>query len=214
MKKLLFVLALICLLSSFIQAAIINISSCDDAWVERYWRWPSLKDSYYSNGSGSEIRVESYSASTVNYQYISYVKFDLSSLSDSAQITSASLNLYANAVGSQSSPSIYHAQDNWDEETIAYTTGPASGSTITDPGSWSNITNQWVSFNLYKWSYQADLTDDYLTVMVYGSSISCFSTKEYLDGSYAPYLSITYIPEPATICLLAIGSLAFIKRKK
>lgn len=216
MKKLIFLLAFL-YLSTFVSADTINISSCDDAWVGWTLNWPQVNKRYYSNGSGVETHSDSYSWSTGSYQYISYVKFDLSSLPDDAVITSASLNLYINSNGSDTSPGIYHAVDNWEEETVAYSTKPVNDTTIASAGSWYNIANQWVSFNLSNWSYQADLSDNYLTVMLYalgnGGNDSRFATKEYSGGTYAPYLSIeAVIPEPMTICLLGLG--AMILRKK
>ncbi|MFA5291549.1 MAG: DNRLRE domain-containing protein [Phycisphaerae bacterium] len=216
MKKLLLVLIPVCLLSNLVQATTVNISSCDDAWVGWTWNWPQVNERYWSDGLGIETHSDNYSWSTGSYQYISYVKFDLSSLQDNAVITSASLNLYVNSNGSDSSPGIYHADDNWEEETVVYSTRPINDSTIAAAGSWSNIANQWVSFTLSTWSYQADLSDNYLTVMLYalgnGGNDSRFVTKEYSGGNYAPYLSIE-IPEPATIFMLVIGSLTFIRKK-
>ena len=183
-----------------------------------WWDWPGLHPTYYRDGSGPETHTYYYHSQGIRTShYISYLKFDLSSISDDFIISSATLNLYATS--SQTSPYIYKAEDDWDEEAITWLTKPDSVGAIADRGTWTTITDQWVSFDLYNWTYAPDLADDALTIALYaygndGSNRSYFATKEYPDPDLVPYLQITGIPEPATIVLLGFGSLALLRRKR
>jgi hypothetical protein len=42
----------------------------------------------------------------------------------------------------------------------------------------------------------------------------CVYTKEYAAGAYAPELTVTVVPEPASLSLLALGGLAMLRGKK
>ena len=59
-----------------------------------------------------------------------------------------------------------------------------------------------------------DDTDDSLTIMMGPNNSLYFLSKEDGDGSSAPMITITFVPEPATLSLLVLGAAAALRRKR
>jgi hypothetical protein len=163
----------------------------------------------------------------------SYLKFDLSSIPDSARITQAVLNLYCYETSSSPIVSVnYVSNDSWSEATtiaLQYTlpTPPNTIYPANAPGFDSTplldpftAAIGWQTIDLLtagRWNYGQDLLDDTLSLILKeGEPLSGgtpvkyahYYSDEYNGGQLAlrPHLDITYTtPEPATLLLLGTG---------
>jgi hypothetical protein len=161
----------------------------------------------------------------------SYLKFDLSSIPDGAEVISAVAGIYlldTNPVGPTSVfPEItLHrvGDDSWSEGSVTYA-GPPNQSTVAtgyfgdiaaptyaDLGSyitWDLLVGPGVSWEP---DFSDDLADDYISFLIQPvepdkDNYAMFSSKE---GAYMPFLDIKYtyevIPAPGAIFLGSIGS--------
>ena len=175
-----------------------------------HWQHMCVRNKYGGGGS---------------WEVDSLVRFDISSIPDGTNITSATLNLYYFAWADNNPAgrpyTCYRITSDWDESTVTYNTKP----TWLPPGQWTDSvdvpgsTGRWMS-----WDVTADVQMFVSgTATNYGWSImdekywgggnipyAKFRTKEY--DSYIPYLEV--IPAPGTLALLAIGGLAIGRRRR
>lgn len=79
-------------------------------------------------------------------------------------------------------------------------------------------TPTWVTFNLdisqHNWGN--DLIDNYVSLMLTGplsGNHEC-GRVDLMESGNLPSLEITTVPEPATVCLLGLGALSLLRRKR
>lgn len=131
----------------------------------------------------------------------SYLKFDLSSIPNGAQITSARLKLYRVGLALQTettgAPMVqcYVANDDWDENTITWNLQPSVGEYL---DSYENIAF-WNTWDVTNYVQKELLGDKVASFMLraedestHETSCAIFPSKEY-DG-YDPRLEVTYGP--------------------
>lgn len=169
--------------------------------------------------TGESLTVTAY----ITAQY-ALLKFDLASVPDDAVFQSAVFSLYqgTNTGSTLLQCDLYRAtHDGWDEAEpvgTAYSLGDVSclGSIINDP--WGQY-HTW-DINLAEWNYADDLADDEVTLYVrfyaepdgfYRSTN--FTAREDIVDKPA-HLVINYVPEPATMSLLALGGVAMLRRRR
>lgn len=150
-----------------------------DLWVGREWI-----------SAISEVRVNR-----------AFLKFDLSSIPDGVEITSARLRLYRMGLALQTettgAPMVkcYAAVDNWDEYTITWNTQPLGGAYL---DSYENVAfwNSWDVMSFVQGEFGGDKLASFMlraeNEQTPETSCAIFSSKEY-DG-YDPRLEITYEP--------------------
>lgn len=161
-----------------------------------------------------------------------YLSFDLSEIPDNAEITSAvfAINLIeTNDGGFQTIDpyaSLHYVEDdNWTQATITFDTAPANNTDHIDEQTLMEDAGYyyWDLFSNagdYNWSdYVIDLDDNRITLMIRTldqdlNNNAYFHSSESTIENTQPYLSITYIPEPATIIILSMGTLMIKRRKK
>lgn len=205
-----------------------TLSVTDDVMVGRY-KYGSEPYTYYDSEWSSQMQTGYYSSTSyASYNYYSYLQFDLSSVPDDYNLSTAVLRLYV-ITGTNQSPYVSHiSDDSWDEDTINWGDLPASDGLIADQVDWGySPGSEWVDISLTGWSYQADLLDNALSVVLtpwtsgnYGPTMT-YRTRDYSFGEFAATLELTGeegapIPEPATMLLLGSGlvGLAGFRRKK
>jgi hypothetical protein len=160
--------------------------------------------------------------SNVEYN-LSYLKFDLSAIPDSAVITKAELHLWSYTPLVDGNPAYsnnpvvdlkYVSNDEWDESTITWNTRPLPEGSSLDTGLTPTY-YVWQIFDLLKgnWNYSQDLTDNNLSLLLKeGETLPAnaaralfFSDETYQKDYMRPYLYIETVPEPATMLLLGLG---------
>ena len=170
----------------------VTLNAVEDSWVNCDYS----NDNY---GSKTYLRIGYYK------KYITYVKFDLSSLGTNIIVTSAELKLYG--YGDDIEIATDKTSENWDEDTITWNNKPASEGTLqtkTFGGSGSYV---WFTF------CDNDNLVDYLNEKLGGTvsfmlrqSVSeedstHWSSKESGSDS-APKLTITYVYTTKTVTVL------------
>jgi hypothetical protein len=174
-------------------------------------------DAFVYMGSSGNVNFgnHTYLESSYNAAY-SFLKFDLSAIPSSTNVTSASLNLYRynGVINLGYTVDLYRVTEDWDEGTITGNNKPAYDPTFIanasmplDHGwaSWShssftNLVQGWINGTI----------DNYGVILINPHSaptqpMSFYSSE---NGSVQPYLEVetSEIPEPAT--MLMLGSLA------
>jgi len=144
------------------------------------------------------------------------LKFDLAAIPDSAVISSATLYLYNYQSASDRHTLVSRAaNDAWEEETVtlnSYAPGTLTilGNTVPAGGCY----NVWT---LSGWDYPVDLADNALTLMLQfeNEGDGFYKYNKYYSKEAAglhPYLEIEYVPEPASVSLVALGGAALLLR--
>jgi len=160
----------------------------------------------YGNTDGYGVAPWSFICEKGAYQ--AWFGFDVSAISNSDIVVSASFMGYVYDVESASQRSIwYEPDDSW----IAANTNPANKTltelvgTFTHSGDWT-----WVTSNLdvtqHNWGN--DLADNYISLMVTGPLSGAHECGQiYLtESGYLPVLTVnTIIPAPGAIALGSIG---------
>ena len=150
----------------------------------------------------------------------SFLKFDVSSL-EGKTLLSAVFGLYLSDASSYFTPSMqlsYVGDDAWSEDGITWTN---SLPLVTDAVAIGTSEQTDELGRYYEWDVFEDWNDDELA----GGFVSYMLTIEqegfdnyaYFPSSEAianqPYLRIEYIPEPATLILLGLGTMLIRKRR-
>jgi len=162
----------------------------------------------------------------------SLLKFDLSSISDTSIITSATLTLYAYPTSASGAYLYRMEQDGWSESTVAWSnysynpTGNQLGYQYTNTGN-PIIEYTW-TFDMNYWSDKDDLDDNYLTLILmtdedgsveshpglyYDFDNTFFASMETPSGSTnVPKLEIQHsaVPIPGAIWLLGSGFIGIV----
>jgi hypothetical protein len=174
-------------------------------------------DSYvYKASSSSNYGTQYYIYSTgYTQEKIGYLKFDISSLPESAKIRSAKLYLYVNYVYRSYAANvtkIYSVDDNsWTETSITYNNRPPATKLLD--------TKQVTSYRYWQdWDITQQASEDLQSDKVVNLAVKSeprenyknwyyyvrFASKDYTYGAYTPYLKIEYeiteqeIPQPPT----------------
>lgn len=194
-----------------------NAPLTEDAYVDSLLADATFNsESLNARGFGGEV----FPGSGVDSDQHSFVKFDVSWLAGKT-IVSAEFGIYLNAFSDYSEPSIRisRAGDGWTEDTITWNNSVALTAAAIGIGE----DEQTDTLRYYVWDVfpawnAGDLEDGYVSYMVSVAdetynNFAYFNSGEY-GGDLIPYLHIEYIvPEPATMALLALGSLISLRRK-
>lgn len=198
--------------ATFILLALVFLVTTP-AFANSYTLNPVLDYSDEDSNEGGD--TWSYICELDNYQ--AWFGFDVSAIPDGVSILSASFTAYmANEDVESSQRTIwYEPNDSWIQDTI----NPGDKSltelvgTAMDSGDW-----EWVTFDLdiSKHTWGNDLIDNYISLMVTGplSGEHECGEMDLTESGNLPSLEITTVPEPATICLLGLGALSLIRRKR
>lgn len=206
-------------------ASFISLNPTDDVEV-----WTAHPDRNFNQVGDytDQSLIAGYSYIGPHYEN-SLLKFDLSSLPDDAEITSAVLNLYGRGTSDERVFVYTTTEDGWDEGTVTWNSYAAymSGSLVADTDVVVGYDqDRWFQWNidLSNWNWAGDLGDNAVTLVLkgdtsdYNYSVSAIlSSKEYRDfggNAYVPYLDITYIPEPAALSLFLLGGLSVARCRK
>jgi hypothetical protein len=179
-----------------------------------------------NTGSNERLVVENRYGSPYHPEYWqidTLVKFDLSSISAGTEISSATLSLYYyewhdnNPAGRELT--CYRVTSGWDEDTVTWNTRPTHCPVVSaacrvpyNPGAWMNwdVTSDVQMFvndpavTNHGWQIKDEEPWGYCNI-----PWTIFRSTEY--GSFVPSLSV--IPEPASLALLACGALALTGRR-
>lgn len=203
-----------------------------DAWVNG--ANPSV-----NYGSDFDLWIQGSSA-LLGSKRMSYLKFDLSSISipdtpdSEITFTSAEFGIYFTAknpggIGWIAPEVSLHrvSDDSWTEGGITYATKPPPPGTVSSPiddtlqpqAPGYYLTWDLLSTNLpYSWEsdYKADLVDNFVSFLIQPAELDKNQWAKFWsrEGTYKPYLKITYVPEPATVALLGLGALSLLRRKR
>ena len=182
-----------------------QISPTDDTFVDNANPNQQFGDEfeiYIGNLSGGQVRR-------------AYLKFDISSIPEGATIVDAELVLTVSGE-SDCNISAHNVFDcSWNEDSITWDTAP-----IFDPHATVDVFFFGGSAYSFAWTVTPDVTlayseldsdKTYCTMLkLHDESVNGYvvaRTKES-TGLGKPYLEITYVPEPATMSLLAVGGLS------
>jgi|GEM_PF-2258068 len=198
------------------EAASIELEAIADAEAGYFHEWPAVNSQTWGNGSDVAMDAAQYNGSYRDYYYYPYIKFDLSSLADDVEIEGITLHLRSQYESYYKPVNVYRVTDDtWTESTLSYSNQPATGQLVGGTSDWAfDAVTLWAdgSIVLEAAELAEDLADDVLSLRLINptGSTATFQTRE---SGYAPYLTVSYIPEPATLSLLALGALALLRRK-
>jgi hypothetical protein len=206
------------------QAAIYTIQP-DEAVSKDTFAYEFLHDTALEAGFNTILGV---SNASTGHSLMSFVQFDLSSLSGitAADVTSAKLKLQSrtNSLGGGNpsatfpvTANVYAAAGDWTEATLNWDTRPAAGSLYSSAV--VNSTSQLVDFditNLVKGWLDGSVTNFGMRLeqdaeVVNGSGQRVGATFVGASGTALsrPLLEINTVPEPSSIALVIVGSIAF-----
>lgn len=195
------------------------------------------------NAIGDAVVSENSPDSTDNSNYLravnngddndqwSYVKFDLSSVPDTADISTAYFEWYVFGASWQCYSGTWQtddrkvylqhvADDSWSETSITWNTKPSYGNNLGQmtPGTANQYYKAYLIYDaasIDNWNEAVDLSDDILSIALYtaddelSSSYIAYSKNAGYDP---PRLYIEYedtgtppVPEPATVLLVGFG---------
>jgi len=150
-------------------------------------------------------------------QYQAWFGFDVSAIPDGETISSASFTgLVQNLYGTSTQRTVwFEPDDSW----IPGNVNPGTKLLTELVGTGMDYYNPtWVTFNLdiSKHNWGNDLSDNYVSLMLTGpqnGNHEC-GRVDLTESGNLPSLQITTVPEPATICLLGLGALSLIRKKR
>ncbi|HDM75145.1 MAG TPA: VPLPA-CTERM sorting domain-containing protein [Deltaproteobacteria bacterium] len=161
----------------------------------------------YNYSTGISIGIKSQSGSLQR----SYLRFDLSGISDNSVITSATLHLYCYSNGSSGLSVGVYRTGNFSEGTLTWTNQPGL-----DPSyalTSETLAPEWNSWNIVQqWNYKPDLGANNLALSVRfkneagSGQYAYFWSREYAGLTYDPYLVIEYTPVPIPAAAWLLGS--------
>lgn len=227
-------------LCSMVAAMVIVLSSPAQAVLLKYFEVPvedATVDSVQSStnyGSEPTLAIQGYAEFPAIYSLGSvkqiFLKFDLSSIPDDAEIHSARFGIYfTKGNGGGASTTDPHAalylvnDDSWEEMTITWDNMPNPVGGYVDDEVPLGDTGLYYTWNLLSdlgqnaWTnYADDLADNFITFMLvvpdeHLNNFAIFNSSEAAGN--LPYLEIGYVPEPATLMILGIGGLFLVRRR-
>lgn len=207
---------LMLLTAADLPAAMYQAPLTDDAYVDSVLTNTTYNPAVLqSRGFGGD----NFPGSGVDSEQRTFLKFDVSWLADKT-ILSAEFGIYLNAFSDYSHPSLQlnRVGDTWTESGITWTNSqglvPGAAAIGIDEQVDTLRYYQWDVFPT--WNY-SDLADGYVSYMLKVvdegiNNYAYFNSGE--NTAFQPYLHITYIPEPATLVLMTVGSLAASRRRR
>jgi hypothetical protein len=214
MKRLMFTLALLCLLSSAAFAYDFQLTPIEDSFVDSF---------YYIHAEGAEQPYKLWAGATVNNSTKvidgseftrAYLKFDLTNRND---IDKAYLWLYrVNDNWTYNDPdtgniTVYRETEEWHENTLTWQNAPNFNNNVQGNSAYINQTG-WVSWNVGTFAKQAQ-GGTLSLVLTSPEPFHIFESKETLDG-HSPFLGINVVPEPISCLLFGIGGLTLAAHRK
>ena len=149
----------------------------------------------------------------------SFLKFDVAPL-EGKTILSAKFGIYLNDFSSFSSPSLqlYHVDDQWSQSGITWD----NSSSLVTGAAMIGTKDQIDALGYYEWDVFAswdygDLSDGYVSYMLTVGQQGLDNYAYFYSSESSvnqPYLRIEYIPEPASIAMLGLGSFLLGKRRR
>lgn len=196
------------------SATVFNLQPTEDTWINSV-----APDA--TNGADVELRMLGWFDIGARRPLL---KFDLSSVPDDSTVLSAQLTLQQLRFGAGSwtgfPANVWRMpDDNWVEETATWGNYNQTGGTdvaVLQPPH-SDGPRTW-DIRIADWNYTQDLSDNAVTFqMRWGDELSqhlkdiFYSSKE---GTVVPVLTLNAVPEPATLAVLSLGVLAFLRKRK
>jgi hypothetical protein len=173
------------------------------AWTAAYAQITPLGDSYTNTADpttnyGSKTLLDVDGATQ-----ITYLQFDLASISATASISQATLKLYVNAVTTAGSFNVDYVNGTWTESTIDASNAPALGTTIASGVSITTADkNQYILINVTP-AVQAWLSgseaNNGIALVADGTFNATFDSKENTTTSHPAELDIAYAGGDGTI---------------
>jgi hypothetical protein len=216
---------------SLVMAGIALLVAANASAVLDMYNAPLVQDAYVDSVQTSTtfnstvLQVQGYGGedypnSGVTSEQRSFLMFDVSWLAGKT-IVSAEFGIYLTAYSRYSDPSLKlsHIEDGWSQDSLNWIDSLPLSAAATAIGFEEQVDELG---RYYRWDVfpdwnAGDLTDGFTSFMLTVSDESLNNYAYFNSGEsdgYIPYLHIEYIPEPATLVLLAIGSLTALRRKR
>ncbi len=188
----------------------VTLVACDDTYVTS-----GSANSYRNYGSETFLRVAAYEFSSVVYEQVTWLKFNLSSIRNMGQIEEATLELHTSTVTQNYTVFAYSSSDvSWTEFTLTYSNQPAFNSTAMSSAIVTSE-NQWYSWSVVDSVRKASqevvpvvtvvLRETSLHSLL--SSVSFDSKEQSSGGNNAPRLTVQWsnaVPEDYSIFVISL----------